>query len=120
MAVPISVWLHQDNSSEKKMLFYIIMLSVSIILLLFRFIPFYLAKTKNRLKVILDYYDRDPCFQKYAQIENVNISAITYDTYRDTCYFHTELEKNRRVLNTGVAFAIVLFSWYPSCFRAFH
>lgn len=105
MVIPISIWGLHDTSG-KKTLFYICMLSFSIVILLLRFIPMNLAKQKSRLKVILDHYDSDPYLQKYALIENIPITSIHFNMFRDTCYYHTELEKNRKVLNAGVAISI--------------
>lgn len=112
LAVPLFSTIPQIRGWNST-LFYIVMLCFSIVLLFLRFIPFYFAKNSNKLKVILDFWEKDPSFRDYNHVKNLDLYAISYNIFNDTSYLHTSREKKRKIMNICVGVSCVFFFTFP-------
>lgn len=109
LAAPICAPTHDKINSFNITLFYIIMLSCSIVLLLCRFIPFYYANYTYRIKILLDNFDRDPDFKKLCSMPNIDLRAIAYRIFEDMSNNHMSQERNRSMIHIGLILFSILF-----------
>ena len=108
ITAPISTITKQSIILTNNTLFYIVMLSFSVLLLSLRFIPIYLSSKANQLHTILNHYDIDPNLHEFAKIKNVKTQGITYKIFKDTTTEHTTREKTRVILNICTTLSIII------------